>query len=155
MRKTRQTGFSLLELLVAMTILAVIGTIGFTQFKKHSAQARYIKAKDSVETVGKGLDNYYLKHGYFPNLTSYEAMVEANSALVKENFVPPNAPSKDPWGQPYEGTSTKGSYTLKCAGDPSHPEEFGPFTIEPGRYSDSSQPSTPAAGAAPTPEAPK
>lgn len=155
MRNTRQSGFSLLELLVAMTILAVIGTIGFTQFKKHSAQARYIKAKDNAATVGKGLDNYYLKYGYFPNLASYDAMVEANSPLVKEHFVPTNAPSRDPWGQPYEGTSTKASYTLKCAGDPSHPEEYGPFTIEPGKYSDSSQPSTPAEGATPSPEAPK
>lgn len=155
MRHTRQSGFSLLELLVAMTILAVIGTIGFTQFKKHSAQARYIKARDNAETVGKGLDNYYLKHGYFPDLGSYEAMVEANSPLVKENFVPANAPSRDPWGQAYEGTSTKANYILKCAGDPSHPEEYGPFTIEPGKYSDSSQPSTPTVGATPTPEAPK
>jgi len=147
MRQTRQKGFSLLELLVAMTILAVIGTIGFTQLRSHSAKARYLKATDNVKIVGNGLDQYYLKHGFFPELGSYDAMVAPSSPLVKENFIPANAPAKDPWGQAIEGTSSKSNYILKCAGDPSHPEEFGPFVIEPGRYSDSTQPAGPAQAA--------
>ena len=151
MRRSRQTGFSLLELLVAMTILAVIGTIGFVQFKKNTAQARYIKAHDYIETVGKGLDQYYLKHGFFPELGSYEAMVEANSPLIKEDFIPANSPSKDPWGQPYEGTSSKGNYVLKCAGDPSHPADFPGFDIQPGKISEPS----PTAATPALPGAPK
>ena len=155
MRQSRQKGFSLLELLVAMTILAVIGTLGFTQVRKHSAKARYLKAHDNVETVGKGLDQYYLKHGSYPELGSYEAMIGASSPLVREDFIPANAPAKDPWGQPFEGTASKGNYTLKCLGDPSNPEEFGPFTVEPGRSSESSSPAAPASGAPPAGETPK
>ena len=155
MHRSRQKGFSLLELLVAMTILAVLGTIGFVQFKKNTALARHQKAIDNVKTIGNGLDQYYLKHGMFPDLGSYEAMVEANSPLVKEHFIPPNAPSKDPWGQALEGTSTKGNYVLKCAGDPGNQEEFKGFTIKPGEYSDTGQDVGPAQGGAPGGGAPQ
>jgi prepilin-type N-terminal cleavage/methylation domain-containing protein len=132
-RRASQSGFSLLELLVAMMIIAVIATLGFKQYNKYSAQARYLKAQDTLRIVGDGLDQYFLKHGIYPNLSSYEAMVDANSPLVKENMIPVNVPAKDPWGQPYEASSAKGRYELKCQGDPNSPEERAPFTVEPGK----------------------
>ena len=98
MRKTRQSGFSLLELLVAMMIIAVIATLGFTKYREFSDQARYIKAKDTLQIVSSGLDQYYLKHGQFPSMTTFESLIDANSPLVKENMIPPNVPAKDPWG---------------------------------------------------------
>ena len=57
-RQPRRTsrGFSLLELLVAMMIIAVLGTLGFSQYRKHSAQARYLKAQDDMKIVAEGLD---------------------------------------------------------------------------------------------------
>lgn len=147
--KKNQKGFSLLELLVAMTILAVIGTVGFTQYKKHSAQARHIKATDTLSTLGKGLDHYYLKFGSYPDLGTYEAMVEANSPLVKGNFIPANMPAKDPWNQPFQARSAKGTYELKCEGDPSNPEDFPAIVIEPGKMGGGTpQGATPAPGAA-------
>lgn len=143
MTRTRQSGFSLLELLVAMTILAIIATLGFTQYRKHTAQASYLKAKDNLMVVGKGLDQYYLKHFRYPELGSFEALVEPNSPLVKEDLIPPNVPTKDPWGNPYEGSAKKNTYTLKCAGNPEAGEDYGPFTLEPGRLQDGG--GTPAA----------
>lgn len=147
--RKNQKGFSLLELLVAMTILAVIGTVGFTQYKKHSAQARHIKANDILSTLGKGLDHYYLKSGFYPDLGTYEAMIDGNSPLVKGNFIPGNMPAKDPWGQPYQARSAKGSYELKSEGDPSNPEDFPAIVIEPGRMSGGApQGAAPAPGVA-------
>ncbi|MDP2877752.1 MAG: type II secretion system protein [Holophaga sp.] len=140
MSHTRQKGFSLLELLVAMTILAVIGTVGFVTLKKNSTQARHLKARQSMELVSSGLDQYYLKHGYYPDFGSYEAMVEGNSPLVKENFIAVNSPSKDPWKQPVEGMSNKIDYALKCLGAPGNMEEFPAFSIESGKISDATTP---------------
>lgn len=135
MRQKRQTGFSLLELLVAMMIIAVIATLGFKQYNKYSAQARYLKAQDTLQVVGSGLDQYFLKHGRYPELATYESMVDANSPLVKENMIPVNVPAKDPWDQPYEASSGKGTYTLKCLGDPNQAEDRPPFSVEPGKMS--------------------
>jgi general secretion pathway protein G len=139
-RTTR--GFSLLELLVAMMIIAVLGTLGFSQFRKHSATARYLKAQDDLKIVSEGLDQYYLKHGFFPDFGSYDAMIDNNSSLVKESLIKVNMSPTDPFNQPYEGKSTRMNYELKCAGDPGNPEDAGPITRSPGQVSGSSPVST-------------
>ena len=133
----RHSGFSLLELLIAMMIIAVIATLGVKQYTKYSAKARHLKAADNLKIVSEGLDQYYLKHGKYPDFGSFDSMVEPNSPLVKENLMPSNMPPKDPWGQSYQGKSSKATYELKCDGDPTNPEELGPFTREPGKLSGS------------------
>jgi prepilin-type N-terminal cleavage/methylation domain-containing protein len=153
MMRHRQSGFSLLELLVAMMIIAVIATLGFNKYREFSAQARYLKAQDTLRIVGEGLDHYFVKHGKFPEISSYETMIDANSPLVKENLIPVNVPAKDPWDQPFEGTSGKGNYQLKCAGDPNGSEERKPFSVEPGKIQgdpgSAQAPAAPAAGSKP------
>lgn len=149
MNKKTQAGFSLMELLVAMMIIAVLATIGIRQFREFSANARYIKAHDTVKIVSEGLDQYFLKHGKYPDMTSFEAMVEANSPLVKENLIPVGVASQDPWANPFEGKAGKGTYELKCAGDPNGSPDRPPFTVEPGKVTGGATgtPSAPAADA--------
>lgn len=143
MSRSNQKGFSLLELLVAMTILAVMGTVGIREYRKYSAQARQLKAQDDLRAVGNGLDQYYLRYGYYPEFSAFEAMIEPNSALVKGSFIAVNSPAKDPWGQPYSGVSSKTTYKLESQGDPGSPES-AKIEVEPGKHQQSQQ------GAAPT-----
>ncbi len=150
----RDRGFSLLELLVAMMIIAVLGTLGFSQYKKHSAQARYLKAQDDLKIVAEGLDQYYLKHGRFPDFGSFDAMVDSNSSLVKESLIKVGMAAQDPFGQPYEGKSNRSTYELKCAGDPSNQEDSGPIVRTPGQVTSSSPVSGTGSTAAPKAEAP-
>lgn len=147
MRVNRQSGFSMLELLVAMMIIAVIATLGFKQYTKYADQANYLKAHDTLNIVGSALDQYYIKHGRYPEFTSFEAMVEPNSVLVKENMIPVNVANKDPWQQPFEASSGKGTYVLKCAGHPHNAADFGPFSNEPGKMA--GEPAASGAAAAP------
>ncbi len=150
----RDRGFSLLELLVAMMIIAVLGTLGFSQYKKHSAQARYLKAQDDLKIVAEGLDQYYLKHGRFPDFGSYDAMIDGNSTLVKESLIKTGMAAQDPFGQPYEGKSSRATYELKCAGDPSNQEDSGPIVRTPGQVTGSSPVSGAGSPAAPKADAP-
>jgi len=146
-------GFSLLELLVAMMIIAVLGTLGFSQFRKQSAQARYLKAQDDLKIVSEGLDQYYLKHGTFPDFGNFDAMIDNNSSLVKESLIKIGMSAQDPFGQPYEGKSTKADYELKCSGDPNNQEDAGPIVRKPGQVTGSSPVSGPS-NATPKTDAP-
>jgi general secretion pathway protein G len=159
----KQRGFSLLELLVAMMIIAVLGTLGFRQLMKNADKARYLTAQDKVKIFSEGLDQYYLKHGKYPDVTSWQAGIDANSPLVKQNLIPANMPAKDPWDQDYEVKSGKGTYEVKCLGNPNNQEEYGEFKREPGKITgiDSlgqgagGAGATPAGGTAPAGGAPK
>jgi prepilin-type N-terminal cleavage/methylation domain-containing protein len=131
---SRQKGFSLLELLVAMMILAVLGTLGFQQIRKHTAQARYLKAKDDMQVVADGLAQY--------------AMVDGSSPLVKESLIKTNMSVSDPFSQPYQGQSNPRTYTLTCQGDPNDAEDHGPFSMTPDQgLSVGGGQAAPAAGA--------
>ena len=140
-------GFSLLELLVAMMIIAVIATLGFSQYRKHSAQARYLKAQDDLKIVAEGLDQYWLKHGQYPDFGNYEAMIDANSVLVKDSLIKTGMTAQDPFNQPYEGKSSRNTYELKFAGDPSGPEDAGPIVRTPSQVTNATSATAPATGA--------
>ncbi len=143
-QRRSQKGFSLLELMVAMMIIAVIATLGFKKFQTFTAQAHYIKSKDTVKTVREGLDQYYLKHGKYPDFGSFEAMVDATSPLVKENMIPVGVPSMDGFAQPFDGKCSKSGYELSSLGDPNDQEAHPAFTERPGVISNSGGAQKPA-----------
>ncbi|MDE3246795.1 MAG: hypothetical protein KGN80_11970, partial [Acidobacteriota bacterium] len=109
-------------------------------FRQYAARAHYLKSQDTVKIVREGLDQYYLKHGKYPDLGSFEAMVDAASPLVKENMIPVGVSAKDGFDQPFEGKSGKSGYELTCLGDPMSQEDRPAFTDRPGVISGSGTP---------------
>jgi len=132
-RKIKQKGFSLMELMIALTIIGIIAVIGMKTMGNQVHEARRMKAFDVLLQVRNGLAEYNMKTGNYPEIGSWEAMVGANSPLLKNHLIRTDIPKEDPWGNPYEGKSTKGSFELKCAGRPDLGEELGPIIMNQDR----------------------
>jgi len=55
----RQTGFSLLEILVAMAIMAILGGIMVTQFMGKTEEANYQRLKGDMAAINSALIQYH------------------------------------------------------------------------------------------------
>jgi len=128
-RRTKQLGFSLMELMIALTIIGIIAVVGLKFMGTQTDQARHMQAFDTLKQVQGGIAEYYLKTGNYPEMGSWEAMVGANSPLVKRHMIRVDLPVNDPWGNPFEGKSTKFTFELKCAGRPDKGEDLGAIII--------------------------
>ena len=101
----RDAGFTLLELLVVLGILALLATIATPQVVRYLGKARTETARAQLASISTALELYSLDNGSFPS--SQVGL----SGLVK---APPNANNWrgpylkkaegliDPWGRPYQ-----------------------------------------------------
>jgi general secretion pathway protein G len=98
-------GFTLLELMVVLLILALIASIAAPQVTKHLRKAKVETAKIQVEALGAAVDSFNIDNGRFPTTEeALKALVEKPAGL--ETWDGPYIKKKesllDPWGEPYE-----------------------------------------------------
>lgn len=60
-------GFTLVELLVAISIIAILSAIGMIVFGNVQMQARDSKRKQDLRAISTALEIYYNKNGKYPN----------------------------------------------------------------------------------------
>jgi general secretion pathway protein G len=98
-------GFTLLEILVVITIIAIIMAWVVPKFFGHVDKANQVDAQTQIELLGQGLDLYRLEKGKYPS--NEEGLKAIQSYLKKE--LP-----KDPWGNEfqYKSPGDHGDYDL-------------------------------------------
>jgi general secretion pathway protein G len=98
-------GFSLVEMLVVLTIIAlVLGLVG-PRVLNYLGESRTKTAKLQIESFGSALDLFFLDAGRYPTTSEgLSALVQRptgieiwNGPYVKGGKVPP-----DPWGNQYQ-----------------------------------------------------
>ncbi|HGJ64799.1 TPA: type II secretion system protein GspG [bacterium] len=105
-RKSKEKGFTLIELMVVITILALLGGVVAPQVIGRLRQAKPKKAAMDIKAIELGLDMYMADNGNYP--TTEQGL----QALITQPTSPPepmdwNGPYvkptdfKDPWGVPY------------------------------------------------------
>ncbi|WP_395374380.1 type II secretion system major pseudopilin GspG [Marinicella sp. W31] len=103
-RKDLQSGFSLIEVLVVMTILAVIIGLVARNVAGGQDKAKYQQAKIEVQKLTQAVESFYLDTGRLPDSLDQLFNDSGDSMwlgpYIKEKEL------KDPWGEGYHYTSS-------------------------------------------------
>lgn len=98
-------GFTLLELLVVLGILALLATIGYPQVLRYLGAARTETAKTQISAIATSLELYALDNGGFPpQQAGLNALVQPPSGARrwKGPYLKRAEGLIDPWGHPYQ-----------------------------------------------------
>ena len=103
-------GFTLIEILVVVTVLAVLAALVGPSVFRHLGTAKDAAARSQMEMLGAALDAYRLDNGRYP--TTAQGLESLRTAPTAEplprNWQGPylrKAVPLDPWGNPYSYTS--------------------------------------------------
>ncbi len=104
MRKTQ--GFSLIEILVVVVIIAVMVAIVAPQFLGEAEKARITRVKADIQQIESALDRFQLDNGFYPTMEQgLEALVRKPDIEPEPKNYPPGGYlkrlPKDPWGNEY------------------------------------------------------
>lgn len=123
--RQRQGGFTLLEILVVVFILALLAAVVTPRIVGRTDDARIAEAKVQIRNLETGLKLFKLDNGFYP---STEQGLEALITKPTTGRIPPNYREggyleqrkipKDPWGNPYIYVcpGLHGDFDLICYG---------------------------------------
>lgn len=102
--RRRRGGFTLLELMVVLLILALLGTIAAPRVTKYLRKAKAQTAKIQVDALSAAVDSFHLDTGRFP--TSDEGLKvlmdrPGDIATWDGPYLKKRDSLIDPWGHPY------------------------------------------------------
>ncbi len=82
-QKTRRNlaGFTLLELLVVMTIIAVLAAVGLSNYSRSLSRGRDARRRSDLKTIQNALEQYYLAKSLYPGDTT-GSLLRSNSDLL-------------------------------------------------------------------------
>ncbi len=125
MCSVRRRGFTLLELLVVISVIAILATLVSPMLLRNVGDAKQATARTQIESLGLALEQYRLDNDAFPSSQQgLEALRSRPSGEPQAaNWRGPylrKAVPVDPWGRPYlyraPGTVNTTSFDLLTLG---------------------------------------
>ena len=116
-----QRGFTLIELVVVLTILVLIAGIVLPNVVGHVGASRHKTARIQVEELGTALETFRLETGRYPNSEEGLAALVARPDSLSRWYGPylrKKTVPRDPWGVDYHYRSPGrfGAYDLYSLG---------------------------------------
>ena len=115
--RSRQRGFTLLELLTVMTILAMLATVGIVGYRRHTKAAKEAVLKEDLFQFTHCLEQFRADKGKYPTAIGQLR----DQGYIRDIPVDPMTQSRDTWVTEFESP------------DPDNPDsEVGIFRVRSG-----------------------
>lgn len=121
----RQHGFTLIEVMLVVVILATLGALVVPNLIGQDDRAKAVAAKSDLNAIANALELYRLDLGRYPTTSQgLKALVERPSGLrterwQKDGYLKKRRIPKDPWGVTYQYGSRGSRFTLFSLGQDS------------------------------------
>lgn len=115
-RTTRKRGFTLVEMLLVVTIIGILATVVVVKFAGVSERARIAAARDSIASISSAIDVYEVDMGKYPG--SLEDLVRnPGGATWHGPYIKGGMEAMtDPWGMQYQYTKKENDYEIRSSG---------------------------------------
>lgn len=92
-RPSSTSGFTIIELLIVMTLIIILATVGMTQYRNAITRAEEATLKENLFRMRDALDQFYADKNKWPS----DLADLASEGYIREVPVDPMTKSKDTW----------------------------------------------------------
>jgi len=93
LRRTPASGFTLIEVLVVLTLVVVLASLGMTQYRNSVTAAEEAVLKENLFRMRDAIDQYYADKNKYPS----DLASLASEGYLREVPTDPMTKSKDSW----------------------------------------------------------
>ena len=119
MRRTGQTGFTLVELMIVVIIVGILAAVAVPMYSGATEKARATECVAALGTVRSALRNYYAEHVTFVNANFTDGDRVTNGGILEVSDSDLNGRYFTTECYTFDGDAGGSAYSIKCDGSAS------------------------------------
>ena len=109
--RSMRKGFTLIEILVAVSIIGILSTVAIVNIPRMLESARVNTAKDAVQALRNGVMNYNMAYNKYPSTLDDLFKEDGDKGAIMDS-----GETVDPWGTEYKYERKGANVVITSAG---------------------------------------